>query len=89
MPLSNKRLLANMATWTRLVRFESTDGSIHLGQPIKADLDIGVAVAAGEQPEVHLIEGDIYSGKVTSKTAKIGRVSSFIRKLRRASQQEN
>ncbi|CAD6584235.1 MAG: hypothetical protein CYPHOPRED_002642 [Cyphobasidiales sp. Tagirdzhanova-0007] len=76
MPLSNKRLLANMATWTRLVRFESTDGSIHLGQPIKADLDIGVAVAAGEQPEVHLIEGDIYSGKVTSKTAKIGRLLS-------------
>lgn len=52
--------------WTTLARYIGSDGEVHLGQPVDASVDVGLAVAAGEEVKVRRIEGDIYTGRVTS-----------------------
>ena len=62
--------------WTRLVRFVGPDGKVHLGQPVDASIDVGLAVAPGETVEVFIVEGDIHTGTVTSEKSTISTVSN-------------
>lgn len=59
--------MTNINTWTRLARFVNREGQIRLGQPVDPKLDVGLAVAGGQEVEVHVIDGDVYSGTVTNE----------------------
>ncbi len=59
--------MTNANTWTRLARFVGQSGAIRLGQPVDPTLDVGLAVAAGEQVEVYVVDGDIFNGTVTAE----------------------
>lgn len=63
-----------MSTWSRLVRFQDASGDVHLGQPVDAKQDVGLAVAEGKTVEVYLIEGDLYTGTVTHTKAQVVKV---------------
>lgn len=58
----------------RLVRFENPQGQTRLGQPVDPAVDVGLAVAAGEKVEVHLIKRGLYDGTVTSEKDTIKKV---------------
>lgn len=60
--------------WTTLARYVGSDGEVHLGQPVDSSIDVGLAVAAGEEVKVHRIDGDIYNGQVTSTVDVIKKV---------------
>lgn len=64
--------------WKRLVRFEDADGQVKLGQPVDDGLDVGLAVARGEDVEVYLIEGDAFDGVVLQSKARISKVRSEV-----------
>lgn len=67
--------MTNRTAWTRLARFVGKSGQVRLGQPVDASIDVGLAVAAGKDVEVHVIDGDVYSGIVTSEKDTIKKVS--------------
>lgn len=61
--------------WTTLARYIGADGKEYLGQPVDPNVDVGLAVAAGEEVKVNVIEGDIFTGRVTSAVDVIKEVS--------------
>lgn len=64
--------------WTRYVRFVAVeDGQEHYGQPVDADIDVGVAVHKGDKVPINLLEGsDLpFDGTVQEqKTVHIAKV---------------
>jgi len=62
------------------VRFEAEDGSVKLGQPVDAELDVGLAFAEGKPVEVYVIEGTLYDGKVTKEKTVIKQLLSPVSK---------
>lgn len=58
--------MTNSTEWTRLVRYTGKDGQVRLGQPVDPTVDVGLAVAAGQEVQVYVIDGDVYTGTVTS-----------------------
>lgn len=59
--------MTNSTSWTKLVRFIGSDGDEHLGQVVDTSLDVGLAIADGQSVEVYLLDGDMYTGTITSK----------------------
>ncbi|KAJ4176993.1 hypothetical protein NW755_014109 [Fusarium falciforme] len=61
------------ATWTRFVRFISTDDRELCGEPIDQDVDVGLAIAAGQSVEVRLLDrpSAVDESQFTGQTAFI------------------
>ncbi|KAF2860304.1 hypothetical protein K470DRAFT_258060 [Piedraia hortae CBS 480.64] len=76
--LGNPKTLFTMApSWTHLVRFEAIeDGRIHLGQLKNTNLDVGLALEKGDVVQAYRINGDIFTGTVTSALLTVRRVFS-------------
>lgn len=68
--------MTNSTIWTRLVRYIGQDGETRLGQPVDASIDVGLAVAAGQDVEVYIIDGDLYTGLVSSRKDVIKKILS-------------
>lgn len=58
------------------MRFVGRQGQTRFGQPINSSIDVGLAVAAGEDVEVNVIDGDVYTGTVTNEKDTIKQVCS-------------
>lgn len=70
---------ANMASWSRLVRFQAPSSQIPLiGEPVSSTQDVGLATYKGEKVEVNLYDGKsiLNPGHKTGKTAVVERLLS-------------
>ena len=60
--------------WERAVRFlAAEDDSIHVGQPVDSELDIGLAYADGQEIKVDTFAGTSLLDLAASPTGKIVR----------------
>lgn len=69
----------SMSTWARLVRFiPESGGPVLLGEPVDADIDVGLAMYTGEVVEVEVFDGCsvLAPGVRTGTRAKVGRLLS-------------
>jgi hypothetical protein len=68
-----------MATWSRLVRFQSpSDSTPQIGEPLSSSQDVGLATYKGDKVEVNLYSGKsiLNPGTKTGETAVVGRLLS-------------
>ncbi len=64
-----------MSDWERLVRFIPKDSTeVHIGEPDPSISDVGLALFNSREVSVNLVEGDIFSGRVTGRQVKIGKL---------------
>ncbi|KAJ5183798.1 hypothetical protein N7492_001414 [Penicillium capsulatum] len=54
---SNRVQGSKYPVWTRWVRFRASDGEIHGGEPVDADVDVGLAIADKEDVPVRVVAG--------------------------------
>lgn len=68
-----------MATWSRLVRFQSASSAAPLiGEPVDQSLDVGLATFEGKPVEVRCYSGQsiLDAGEPTGETATVSRLLS-------------
>lgn len=65
------------------MRFVGHSGQIRLGQPVDASVDVGLAFAGGKEVKVNIINGDVYSGTVSSEEDTIKKVRIVFRFMAR------
>lgn len=64
-----------MASWTHLIRFVAVeDDKTYLGQLVDTARDIGIGSLNGIPIYAFVVEGSIYSGRVTERKLQIGKV---------------
>ncbi|KAK9423464.1 putative 5-carboxymethyl-2-hydroxymuconate isomerase [Seiridium unicorne] len=70
-----------MPEWTHLVRFLAVeDDQVHLGQLVDTARDVGLDSVNGTEIKAHLINGDIFNGKVTSHVYTVKKLLSPVTK---------
>lgn len=64
-----------MPDWTHLIRFlAKEDEQVHLGQLVDTSTDVGLDSVNGTEIKAYLINGDIFSGKVTKHVYTVKKV---------------
>ena len=61
-------------TWNRLIRFEAADGQTLMGEPVDASLDIGLAIAQGQQVEAYVLNGEHPWSQAATRTGEVATV---------------
>jgi hypothetical protein len=65
-----------MPSWTHLIRFIAVeDHQSHIGQLVDTSRDVGLDSFEGREIKAYLINGTIFTGKVTKTVLTVKRVS--------------
>jgi hypothetical protein len=65
--------------WTHLIRFiAAEDGQIHLGQLTDTSRDVGLDAVDGVETKAYLINGDVFTGRVTDHVYTVKQLLSPI-----------